>query len=148
MAYVISVMLFSAIFVIAAAMTGTGSAMINISSILIVAPTSIILGIGATSLNSATMALQLSISENLEVTPKLAKSARRFLHDTGNQCVLTDLAATLLGNIGLLVATQQIVGPLQSGYLVFAVSLLTLLYGLILKCLFYSAEHKLRDRYL
>ncbi|MEO0438675.1 MAG: hypothetical protein AAF098_17390 [Pseudomonadota bacterium] len=147
MAYLYGFIFFFIVNAIAMALSGNGAQFLNLPSMVIVVPTAIVLGIAATSSASCRLAFRLTFSGTIGITTDSIHSARRFLHVTGNQCLFLGLIGFLIGSIQMATnieasAFKEVFGPALS------VNFLTLLYGVIFKALFYSAEEKLVNLYL
>lgn len=147
MAYLFSFVFFMAISVISMAMASSIDLYFNIASIIIVLPTAVVLGIAATSTDAFKLATRLTFFEATVVSEKAIKSARRFISVTGNQCLWMGLIGFIIGSISMADSADSdnliaFIGP------ALGVNFLTLLYGVMLKSLCYSAEQKLLDRYL
>ncbi|MEZ5492302.1 MAG: hypothetical protein R3F50_18620 [Gammaproteobacteria bacterium] len=149
MAFFLSVIFF--LFVLGAALFTAefGLWLVSPPVILLLVPTSLILGIGATSSQAAKNAFMLSFSESDQHSRQQIDLASRFLHVTGNQFLLVGGVAFFLGVILLLVSFSQNPLLISEGaqYARYGVALLPLFYGMIFKCLFYSAEQKLAWKY-
>ncbi len=149
MAYLISVIFFGLMFALAVATGGYGLWYILPPPLLATVPASILLGIGATSMQAARTALKLSFSDSSDCSPQSVRLARRFLCVTGNQFLL------VAGVVFFMSAIQWFFGFSQnpdlltdhSHYANLGFALLPLFYGMAFKCLFYSAEQKLAWKY-
>lgn len=150
MAYLMSVIFFLFIVGLAIATSTYGMWFISPNTIIFVIPTSLILGIGATSFRTAKTALKLSFSDSSEHSPQIVRAACRFLRVTGNQFLLVAGIVFFLGLINVLLIFSQNPELLDDPIHIsrYGVGLMPLFYGLVFKSLFYSAEQKLLGRYL
>ncbi|MFM1895801.1 MAG: hypothetical protein RLZZ385_875 [Pseudomonadota bacterium] len=149
MAYLLSLIFFVLMLVLALATADFGLWLISPPVLILLVPTSLALGIGATSAQAARLAFRLSLSDADPASPKLVDLARRFLQVTGNQFLLVGGVAFFLGLILLLIGFSQNPELLDSStlYARYGIALLPLFYGMIFKCVFYSAEQKILWRY-
>ncbi|MCB1670581.1 MAG: hypothetical protein R3F41_20360 [Gammaproteobacteria bacterium] len=149
MAFFLSVLFF--LFVLTAALVTAefGLWLLSPPVLLALVPTSLILGIGATSYQAARTAFRLSFSESDEYSPAQISLAARFLHVTGNQFLLVGGVTFFLGVILVSIGFSQNPELLNGGvrYARYGMALLPLFYGMIFKCLFYSAEQKITWKY-
>lgn len=150
MAYLISVILFGLLFGLGVATTGYGLWFIVPPVLIATIPTSLILGIGATSIQAAKNAFKLSFSDSGEHSPQIVSMACRFLHVTGNQFLFVAGAVFFMGSIQWLFSFSQNPELMNdpSHYAGYGFAILPLFYGMIFKCLFYSAEQKLLGKYV
>ena len=150
MAYLISVIFFGLMFGLAVVTSRNGIWLISPPVILITFLPSLALGIGATSFQAAKTAFKLSFSDSDEQPPQTIRLACRFLHVTGNQFLFVSGAAFFLGSNQLMIIFSQDPELLSnpSHYARYGVAMLPLFYGLLCKCLFYSAEQKLLGKYV
>lgn len=149
MAYLISVVFFLGMLGLAAITADFGIWLISPPVLIATIPASILLGIGATSARSAKLALRLSFGDTVECQPQDAAMARRFLNVAGNQFLLVSGVVFLLGFCLLLIgfSQQPVLLTENSRFLRYGTAVLPLFYGLIFKCLCYSAEQKLVWKY-
>jgi len=149
MAYLISAILFLAIIGLALMTSQVGLWLISPPVIILTVPTALILGIGATSMQAARSALAMSLTDAGIRSAADVNLATRFLRVTGNQFLLVGGVAFFLGTIQLLIGFSQNPGLVASGshFARLGVAMLPLLYGMLFKCLFYSAEQKLLWKY-
>ena len=149
MAYLISVIFFGLIFALGVATGGYGLWYIMPPPLIATIPASLLLGIGATSVQAAKTAFKLSFSDSGEQPSQSVDLARRFLHVTGNQFLLVAGVVFFMSSIQWLFAFSQdpelISDP--SHYATYGFAILPLFYGTAFKCLFYSAEQKLIWKY-
>lgn len=150
MAFLISVIIFGLMFGLALFTSEYGFWLISPPVILITIPASLVLGIGATSFQAAKTAFKLSFSDSDEYPPQSINLARRFLHVTGNQFLLVAGVVFFLGAIQVLFIFSENPELLSnpSHYARYGFAMLPLFYGMIFKCLFYSAEQKILGKYL
>ena len=149
MAYLISAVFFVVMLVLALATQRYGIWYISPPTLIALLPSALALGIGATSFEAAKRALQLSFSDAGQQPQDSVQLARKFLHVTGNQFLLVAGVVFFLGSINLLISMSQTPAMLDDPlrYARFGIALLPLFYGMIFKCLFYSAEQKLLWKY-
>lgn len=149
MAYFLSAVFFLFMLVLALVTQRYGIWYVSPPTLIALLPSALALGIGATSFEAAKRAMKLSFSDAGEQAPGDVLLARKFLHVTGNQFLLVAAVVFFLGSINLLISLSQspdlLTDPMR--YARFAVALLPLLYGMIFKCLFYSAEQKVIWKY-
>jgi len=74
----------------------------------------------------------------------MIKEACHFLKISGNLSILLGLSGSC---IGWIVLGQKLSDPSAIGP-AFAVSIITILYGIMYKIIFYAAEQKIRNKYL
>lgn len=150
MAYFVSVIFFLLVIVLAIVTADAGAWLISPPVLLAVVPASILLGVGATSPQAAKAAVRLSFSDAEGTQPEIAVLARRFLQVTGNQFLCVATALFLMGVVLLLVGMSESPEWLSepARFLRFGTAILPLFYGMIFKCLFYSAEQKLAWKYV
>lgn len=149
MAYLISVVLFGLLFALAVATGGFGLRYVMPTPLVATIPASLMLGVGATSAQAARTAFKLSFSDAGEHSPQSVKLGRRFLLVTGNQFLLVAGVVFFMSSIQWLFSLSQNPDLLtdHSHYASHGFAILPLFYGMILKCLFYSAEQKLAWKY-
>lgn len=149
MAYLLSVIFFVLAIFLALVTADFGLWLISPPIIIFIVPTSLLLGIGATSSQTARNAFRLSFSSSCDHSAQTINDACRFLHVTGNQFLLVAGVAFFLGAIQILINFSQNPELISnsSHYFRIGIALIPLFYGLIFKCLFYSAEQKLLGKY-
>ena len=145
MAYLISVIFFGLIFGLGVATTDFGLWFILPPPLIATIPASLLLGIGATSAQAAKTAFKLSFSDTTEQSTQNIELAQRFLRVTGNQFLLVSGVVFFMGTIQLLFRFSQDAELINnpSHYAAFGFAILPFFYGIMFKCLFYSAEQKL-----
>lgn len=149
MAYLISVIFFGLMFALAVATGGYGLWYVMPTPLIATIPASVLLGIGATSTQAARTAFKLSFTDAGEQPPQSVDLARRFLRVTGNQFLLVAGVVFFMSSIQWLFMFSRNPDLLNnpSHYAAFGFAILPLFYGMIFKCLFYSAEQKLMWKY-
>ena len=149
MAYLISVILFIMMIGLALMTSQFGLWLISPPVIILTVPTALVLGIGATSFQAAKSALRMSFGDPISNSPQEVNLAVRFLRVTGNQYLLVSGVAFFLGIIQLMITLSQTPELLNNSahYARYGIAMLPLFYGMIFKCLFYSAEQKLLWKY-
>jgi len=150
MAYLISIAFFVLMFGLAIFTTSFGPSFLIPPVIIAIIPTSLALGIGATSFQASKNAIKLSFSDAEEPPTEIVSLACRFLHVTGNQFLFVAGAVFFMGSIQVLFsfsANPELLSD-PSHYARYGFAMLPLFYGMIFKCLFYSAEQKLLGRYV
>lgn len=149
MAFLISVILFILMLGLALMTSQFGLWLISPPVIILTVPTALILGIGATSFKAAKSAMAMSFSDAGAVSQANVNLATRFLRVTGNQFLLVSGVAFFLGFIQLLINFSQNPELMTDSthYARYGIAMLPLFYGMIFKCLFYSAEQKLLWKY-
>lgn len=150
MAYLISVAFFIFMFGMAVLTSGFGQWYLMPPVIILTVPTSLLLGIGASSIQAAKNAFSLSFSESTEHSPQVIRMAVRFLSVTGNQFLLVSGIGVVVGVVQVLMMASSDPSIMEDAsiYNRYAMAILPLFYGVIFKSLFYSAEQKLIGRYL
>ena len=150
MAYLVSVIIFSLLIGLAVVTSTYSSWLVSPPILIFILPISLVLGIGATSFQAAKVALKLSFSDSNEYSPQTVSLAHRFLHVTGNQFLFVAGISFFLGIANVFIIFSQNPELLDDPvhYIRYGVGVLSLFYGLIFKCLFYSAEQKLLWKYL
>ncbi|MFT5163390.1 MAG: hypothetical protein ACI9FJ_001985 [Alteromonadaceae bacterium] len=147
MAFVVSIAVFFGFSMMAMWLGGGMFMFVDIPSFLIVVPPAVAFGIAASSVKAAKEALAFAFVDQLEVDSKDAQDACRFLKVTGNTAAYLGFFTTLIGWVAMgnnISAAEfgNSIGP------AFAVSILTVIYGMAVKLLCYTAEQKLQFRYL
>ncbi len=150
MAYLLSVVFFIAMMMLSMATSQFGFWLISPPIFIGLFPLAFIMGIGATSFKACKLGLKASFSDSSGHSKEEIALARKFLNVTGNQFLLVAGVIFFLGAIQLLVSFSQNPALLEdsSRYARYAVALIPLFYGMIFKCLFYSAEQKVIWKYL
>lgn len=150
MAYLISVAFFIFMLGLVVLTSGFGQWYLMPPVIILTVPTSLLLGIGATSIKAAKNAISLSFSESTEHSSQAIRMAVRFLHVTGNQFLLVSSVGVVVGIVQVLMMASSDPSIISEAsiYNRYAMVILPLFYGIIFKSVLYSAEQKLVGRYL
>ncbi|NVK24973.1 MAG: hypothetical protein HWE10_08600 [Gammaproteobacteria bacterium] len=140
--FLISILVFIGFTLMGMMMGGDIPMFIDVPSILLVAPPAIAFAIGATSWKSFKMSFGLLIDDENESTSQHLNSAVVMFKVLGNSAVLCGVFATLIGAVAIASNLEpenfsEHFGP------AFAVCILTLLYGFMIKTICYVAEQKL-----
>ena len=147
MAFVVSILIFGAMTALAMILGAELKYYWDWASVFIVVPPALAFGIAATSFKSYKESLAMAFVDQTSVEKKDADGACRFLRVTGNTGVLLGIFTSMIGWVAMAakIGVEEfttVFGP------AFAVSVLTILYGLMLKILCYTAENKIIYRYL
>ena len=147
MAFVISLLLFIGVSLMAMVMSGEISMFVNLPSLIVILPPAIAFGLAVTSLKSMKLSIKLCISEQSEVLDKDIRLAIKFVNVTGNSAVLMGVIFTLVGAVAIAsnVNTDtfsKVIGP------AFAVCVLSAFYATIVKAICYFMEQKIETQYL
>ena len=147
MAFVVSIFIFGGITLLAMILGSELKHYWDGASFLIVIPPAIAFGIAASSIKAYKDSLSLSFVDHVEVDKRDAIGACRFLTVTGTTAMYLGFFTTMIGWVAMAANIKaeefvDVIGP------AFAVSVLTIMYGMILKVLCYTAENKIRFRYL
>lgn len=147
MAFVVSLIIFVGFTLSAMLLAGGMKMFWDIPSVLIVIPPAIAFGIAASSVKAYKDSLALSFVDQLEVDKQTAQQACDFLNTTSKAGMIMGWLMTLIGWVAignnLKAETFAVdIGPS------FAVSILTVIYGLMLKVLCDTAAKKIEFRYL
>jgi len=147
MAFIISILIFLAVTLMGMVLGGQLEIFIDWPSVILIFPPAIAFGIAASSMDAYKNSIRLSFVDQQMVEEKEALGACQFLTVTGNTAVFLGIFTTLIGWVAMasnIDATEfsGVFGP------AFAVSVLTLLYGTMMKILCYTAEQKIRFRYV
>ena len=150
MAYLISVLFFGLMFALAIITGGFGLWYVMPPPLLATIPVSLLLGIGATSVEAAKTAIKLSFRDSSKQPAQSVELATRFLKVTGNQFLLVSSVVFFMSVIQWLFSFSQNPERLSdpSHYATLGFAILPLFYGAAFKCLFYSAEQKLQWKYV
>ncbi len=148
MAYFFGLLFFIVIQAVTMLMTANDvSLFFNGPSFIVVVPLAIVLGITSTSVSSSKLALRLVFIDEQSWEEKEVRSACRFLRVAGNQFILLGLIGLIMGTVAIAESAELALAKGWMGQAI-AVCFLTLLYALLGKSLFYSAEQKLINKYL
>jgi len=147
MAFIVSILIFGAVTLMAMLVSSGLKYYLDWPSLFLVIPPAIAFGIAASSFTAYKNSLAFAFVDQIEIDEKEAKSACQFLQVTGTSAIYMGFFTSMIGWISM--ATNitgddfsQTFGP------AFAVSVLTIMYGMGLKILCYTAENKIRFRYL
>lgn len=148
MAFIISIFIFVIVTLMAMWMAGDElSIFIDVPSFIVTIPPAIAFGIAASSIQSMKLCVKLCISEQGNIEPTAIKSAIRFARVTGNSVMYLSAIFTLVGAVAIASNVKaevfgEVFGP------AFAVCVLVLFYGFMLKLLCYVAEQRIMHQYL
>lgn len=122
---------------------GEPSMFVDIPSILLVVPASIAFAIGATSWQNFKQGFRFLFDEEVEASQQQLKGACTVFRVLGNSAIFSGVVTTLIGAvaIGSNLEPENFrdhFGP------AFAVCILTLMYGFMIKTISYVAEQKLQ----
>lgn len=149
MAYFFSVVFFIVMMMLSMATSQFGFWLISPPIFIGLFPLAFVMGIGATSMQACKLGLKASFSDASGHTDEELGLARKFLNVTGNQFLLVAGVIFFLGVIQLLVSFSQNPAMLDDPmrFARYGIALIPLFYGMIFKCLFYSAEQKVLWKY-
>lgn len=146
MAFIISMLVFVAVGLMAMVMSGELSMFVNLPSLIVVVPPAIAFGVAVTSFESMKLSIKLCISEQPDIPDKQVRLAMKFISVTGNSAVLMGIIFTLVGAIAIASNVNadtfsKVFGP------ALAVCVLTAFYAAIIKAVCYVAEQKIVTQY-
>jgi hypothetical protein len=151
MAFIMSVVIFIGMTLLVMLLGGRLAFYWDIPSLMIVILPAIAFGIAASSVDAGKNSLALAFVDHLDSDlanlKQSAKAACCFLDVTGTSAIWLALMSTLIGWASMGANIEAAVFSTVFGH-AFAISILTLIYGLMLKLLCYAAEKKIRFRYL
>jgi flagellar motor component MotA len=147
MAFVVSLLIFIGMTLMAMVLGGRLEMFIDWPSFLIVIPPAIAFGIAASSVQSYLSSVKFAFVDQLDVSRQEALNAVRFLKVTGTTAVYLGFITSLIGWVAMgenikAYEFNEVFGS------AFAVSVLTIMYGLMFKLICYTAEQKIQFRYL
>jgi len=147
MAFVVSILIFSGMTAMAMYFGSGFKYYLDIPSLLLVFPPAVAFGIAASSIKAYKNSMAFAFVDQLEVDKRDAQGACHFLSVTGNSAMYMGFFTSMIGWVAMATNIKAeefsaVIGPAS------AVSILTILYGMILKILCYTAENKIRFRYL
>ena len=148
MFFLFSIFIFVILSVLAAIIGGHIGLFINIPSLVLIIIPPFIFAIAATSIKAWILCLKLLLIDQDYSDQKKVKEASRFLKVYGNTSVILGIFYTLFGAVQMLNSfefpgtTSTVISRALS------VCILTLLYGIAIKCILYVADQRLRNRYL
>ena len=147
MFFIFSIIVFILISVLVAIMGGQLTFFINIPAILMVFIPPFIFAVAATSIKAWTLSLKLLLIDQDHPEEKEIKEVSRFLKVFGNMSLTLGFFYALIG------ATQMLNGFVIQGLATndvlraSGVCVLTLLYGITVKCILYVADQRICNRY-
>ena len=146
MAFIISIFIFLAVTLMGMILGGRLEMFIDWPSLILVIPPALAFGIAASSVDAYKNSIRLPFVDQQDVQEKEALGACQFLRVTGNTAVLLGVFTTFIGWVAM---ASNIDAAEFSGVFgpAFAVSVLTLMYGIMMKILCYTAEQKIQFRY-
>jgi flagellar motor component MotA len=147
MAFVVSLLIFIGMTLMAMVLGGRLEMFIDWPSFLIVIPPAVAFGIAASSVQSYVSSVKLAFVDQLDVNRQEAHDAIVFLRVTGTTAVYLGFITSLIGWVAMGANIKAFEFSEVFGS-AFAVSILTIMYGLMLKLICYSAEQKIQFRYL
>ena len=147
MAFVVSLLIFMGITLMATILAGRIELFIDWPSILMVIPPAIAFGVASSSDQSSISSVKLAFVDQLEVSKQEALSACRFLQVTATTALYLGFFATMIGWVAMAANIKSENFSVDFGPS-FAVSILTIIYGVALKLICYTAEQKIQFRYL
>lgn len=141
--FIFSILVFVGFTLFAMVLSGGVSMFIDLPSILIVLPPAILFGLAATSKADIKRGLSILISNEQDWTVSEYRKAAHFYNVTGNSAILLGAVMTLIGWIAMgssLPADEFAItfGP------AFAVSILTMVLGIMIKIICHVAEERIR----
>lgn len=146
MAFLVSVLLFVALTLMAMLLGGELKFFWDAPSFLLVFPPAVAFGIASSSIKASKESIALSFTDQLHPEIKDVNGACHFLRVTGNTAIYAGIFTTMIGWVaiaGNINAEEfgKMFGP------AFAVSILTLMYGVGFKLICYTAEQKIQFKY-
>ena len=148
MFFLFSIIVFIALSIMAALMGGATYRFINIPSAILVFISPFIFAVAATSVKAWTLSLKLLLIDQDYPDHKKVKEASTFLKVYGNTSLILGIFYTLFGAIQMLESFEF---PGTTGTVIArasSVCILTLLYGIAIKCIFYVADQRICNKYL
>ena len=147
MAFAVSLFIFIGMTLIAMILGGRLDMFFDWPSLFIVFPPAIAFGIGSSSVQSYVSSVRLAFVDQTDVTRQEALNACRFLQVTGTTAIYLGFFTTMIGWVAMAshIKADEFTQVFGSA---FAVSILTIMYGLMLKLICYTAEQKIQFRYL
>ena len=115
--------------------------------ILIIIP-SFIFAVAATSIRAWTLGLKLILIDQDYSDQKKIEESSRCLRVFGNMCAALGIFFTLFGAMQILNDTDLTNATAEYIYKVSSICMLTLLYGIAIKCILYVADQRLCNKYL
>jgi chemotaxis protein MotA len=143
MMFILSILVFVGVVVMAMIMSGDVDSFINVPSFLIVVPPSVLITLACTSKQSQKNAFALLLSEDLSLDKIELSAAKHAFTTFGNMNMFMAWIAVIVGAIAMANSINgdnftQAFGPS------FAVCILGVFYGFLLKGLCYAAEAKIQ----
>ena len=147
MAFAVSLLIFIGMTLMAMILGGKLELFVDWPSIGIVIPPAIAFGIASSSVQSYLSSVKLAFVDQVDVPRKEALNACRFLQVTGTSAIYLGIFTTLIGWVAMAanIKADEFSEVFGSA---FAVSVLTIMYGLAMKMICYTAEQKIQFRYL
>ncbi|WP_444997871.1 hypothetical protein [Aliikangiella sp. IMCC44359] len=135
-----SIVLFLGLTGMAMILAGSLSMYVDIASLLIIFPPAIAFTYASTSVKGVTKAFTILFTNDTNQSEQIYGLSKRVFTVLGNSGVILGIFMTLIGwvAIGANISDVREIGP------AFGVSILTLLYGVVLKLLCYIAEQKVQ----
>ena len=143
--FILSILVFVGFSVMGMWFAGGIDMFIDVPSFLLVIPASLFFAVAATSTKDFKTGFSLLVNDEQDVTKKEIKSAASMFKVMGQSAVFSGVVTTLIGAVAIgsnLQASEfsTVFGP------AFAVCILTLLYGFMIKTIAYVAEQKLLNK--
>lgn len=140
--FVISLLVFLGMTVMAFVLSGELSMFINIPSLLLVVPPALFFAFAATSKQAFSQGLKLLFDDGMDLSKAELLSAKRMFVTLGNVAMWCGFFGVIIGSIAMASSIEpeiftKVIGPAT------AVCLLTLLYGMLIKIPCYLAEQKI-----
>ena len=149
MFFIFSIIVFVVLSILAALFGGTSVGLyINIPSLIVVIIPSFIFAVAATSIRAWTLGLKLLLIDQDYPEQKGIREASRFLKVFGNLCLILGIFYTLISVMQMLNGFKFPGTTVDIIIRASMVCMLTLLYGIAIKCILYVADQRLRNRYL
>lgn len=137
--FIFSILLFLGFTLMAMLLGGGISMYVDVQSLLIVFPPALAFAFAATSASDVSQAFAVLLSNDTSQSEQTYKSSQRVFSVLGNSGVVLGIFMTLIG----WVAMGTNMDGLSYFGSAFAISILTLVYGIALKMLCYVAEQKI-----
>lgn len=138
--FIFSVLLFLGFTFVAMILAGGADMYMDLASILLIFPPAIAFTYASTSINEVNQAFVLLLGNDASHNEQVYRSSKRVFLVLGNSGILLGIFMTLIGWVamGSNIDDVTVIGT------AFAVSILTLIYGIALKMLCYVAEQKIQ----
>ena len=149
MFFLFSIIVFIGLSILTAILGKTGvNIFINIPSMILIIIPSFIFAVAATSIRAWTLGLKLILIDQDYSDQKKIEESSRCFRVFGNMCAALGIFFTLFGAMQILNDTDLTNATAEYIYKVSSICMLTLLYGIAIKCILYVADQRLCNKYL